>query len=118
MNRHAKGLRKKDLKQNEVESHIRGYWLMEQKDQGINPKREANINPRKARERIRTQAKNYQCFKKLYDQGWIAHKRLLLLYQRRALVPMNAQETVIQAVHHGAGTFHLGAQRTTQVLSK
>ena len=45
MNRHAKGLREKDLKQNEVESHIQGYWLMEEKDQGINPKREAKIKP-------------------------------------------------------------------------
>ena len=67
MDKYAKGLQKKDLKKNEVESHIRGYWLMEQKDQGVNLKREAKINPRKGREQIRTQVKNYQCFKRLYD---------------------------------------------------
>ena len=91
---------------------------MAQKDQGINPKREAKVNPRKGRERIRTQAKNYQCFKRMYDRGWIAQARPLLLHKRRAIIPLDAQEAVIQAVHHGSGTFHLGTQRTTQVLSK
>ena len=65
MEKHAAGLPKKALKQNEIESHIRGYWLKEQRDQGLNPKREAKVNPRKGRERIRTQTKNYQCFKRM-----------------------------------------------------
>ena len=67
-----------------------------QKDQGINPKREAKVNPRKGRERIRTQAKNYQCFKQMYDRGWIAQARPLLLHKRRAIIPLGAQEAVIQ----------------------
>ena len=117
MDRHAAGQPKRDLKQNEVESNIRGYWLMAQKDQGINPKKEAKVNPRKGRERVRTQTKNYQCFKRMYDRGWITQARPLPLHKRKAIISLDAQEAVIQAVHHGSGTFHLGTQRKTQVLS-
>ena len=117
INKEIKGKNKK-LKKSEIESHIRGYKMQLTKDKGMNPKRVAQINPRKGRERIKQQIKNYTCLKRLYDKGYIRPEAPIMMNQRRAIIPLDAQETVIQAAHHGAGTFHLGTERTHKVLSR
>ena len=99
----------------DINSNILGFYKINHGEQTKNPNK-----IRKRRERVKLQVNNYRCFRKLFDNRWL-HSRPgepIMLKNGIAIIPLDAQTEVIASCHHGSGTFHLGIQRTYQVLKK